>query len=134
MKSVKANQSAKPDARPKSAAEVFNDQPKTIRDLAQSLRKLALNAKPTLTENAYGGVKVRLTLYSLNTPANVICGIQPAQGGCLFYLHHVTPDDSAVVKITGQGKHARQVRLNKLTPGDARELRRLIALAISRAA
>ena len=89
--------------------------------------------KPTLTEIAYGGTKVRITLYSLDTPANVVCGIQPAKDGCLFYLHHVTPGDSSVVKIGGKGKHARQIRLSGLTPLVTKELRRLIALAIERA-
>jgi hypothetical protein len=124
---------SKPSTRPKSAAEVFADQAAAIRKLAQLLRTIALSAKPTLTENAYGGAKVRITLYSLGTPANVVCGIQPAKDGCLFYLHHITPADSAVVKIGGQGKHARQIRVSALTPGITRELRRLLALAITRA-
>lgn len=133
MSAAKAKSAGSAD-RPKSAAEVFAEQPVKIRTLAKSLRKLALGTKPRLTENAYGGAKVRLTLYSLDQPSNVVCGIQPAYDGCLFYLHHVTPADSSVVKIAGKGKHARQIRVSELTPEITRELRRLLALAIERAA
>jgi hypothetical protein len=126
--------SAQKSVRPKFPAEAFRGQPAAIRTLAQALRKLTLGMRPKLTENAYGGAKVRLTLYSLGPPADVVCGIQPAKDGCLFYLHQVRPEDSTIVKICGQGKHARQIRISSLPPAIARELRRLVALAMERAA
>ena len=129
----KADPASAGTARPKTPAEVFEGHPKPVRELAQQLRELAFETLPELTENAYGGAKVRLTLFSLGDPSNVVCGVQPADDGCLFYFHHVKPEDSPTLKIEGTGKHARHVKLRILDRATIEEIRRLLRLARRRA-
>ena len=120
-------------ARPRTPADVFDSQPAAVRQLAHQLRQLIFQTLPDLTEAAYGGAKVRLTLFSLGSPSNVVCGIQPCAGGCLFYFHHILPKDSSILKIEGQGKHARHVKVEALDRSMTEEIRRLLLLARSRA-
>ena len=116
-------------ARPKSPADVFQGHSEGVRRLAQQLRQLVFQTLPDLNEAAYGGAKVRLTLFSLGSPQNVICGVRPGADGCLFYFHHVTPEDSSVLKIEGKGKHARHVKVDILDGPTLQEISRLLLLA-----
>jgi hypothetical protein len=121
-------------ARPRTPADVFDSQPAAVRQLAHQLRQLIFRTLPDLTEAAYGGAKVRLTLFSLGSPTNTVCGIQPGAAGCLLYFHHIVPEDSSILKIEGQGKHARHIKIEALDRPMTDEIRRLLLLARSRAA
>lgn len=126
---------AKPaKAAPLTVAEILDSLPIPIRELVRDLHKLIQSEIPAAQPLTYGGAKVRLILYSIGDAANVLCGISPClEAGCLLYLHHVSPSDSEILEITGKGKHARHVRLEELTRSTKAEIRRLLALAVSRA-
>jgi hypothetical protein len=100
--------------------------------LVADLEALVDKTLPEATGNAYGGAKVRLKLFSIGGSQHVVCGVQPRDGACLFYLHHIRPEDSKVLTIEGQGKHALHVRLTELTPAIGKELARLVTLSAKR--
>ncbi len=104
-----------------------------IQKVAKQLRALVQEELPTSTEMVHGG-KVPTVLYSVDSPKNVICGLQATEGHCVLFLHRVDDKDSELLNIEDHGQHAVQVRFAESLDGDAAdELRRLIYLAASRA-
>lgn len=122
-------------SKPRSAAPkpaVGDGAAPAVQALVAELEALVAKTLPEAIGNAYGGAKVRLKLFSIGGTQHVVCGVQPRDGACLFYLHHIRTEDSKVLTIEGQGKHALHVRLTELTPAIRKELARLIKLAANR--
>lgn len=103
-----------------------------LQDVCRGLRGLLQAALPEAVEGIYGGTKVGLALYAVGDGKQVICGIQPSGDDCLFYLHYLKPEDSPRLKLEGQGKHARHVRVRILSGETRAELISLVRLARSR--
>jgi hypothetical protein len=103
-----------------------------VQKVAKQLRAMVREELPTSTEMVHGG-KVATVLYSVDSPKNVICGLQSTDGHCVFFLHRVDDKDSELLNIEDHGQHAVQVRFAESLDADAEgELRRLIHLAASR--
>lgn len=103
-----------------------------LQDVCRAVRGLVRATLPEATEGVYGGAKVGLALYAVAGGKTVICGIQPSGDDCLFYLHNLKPDDSPRLKLEGQGKHARHVKLRAVDGETRAELVALIRLALAR--
>jgi hypothetical protein len=102
-----------------------------LQDVCRALRGLVQENEPELKEGIYGGAKVGLALYC-SAAGKVVCGIQPSGEDCLFYLHYLQPADSARLRLEGQGKHARHIKIRKLDAATRDELSALLRLAVSR--
>lgn len=103
-----------------------------IQDVAKYLRKLVFEEVLDASEGIYGGSKVGIALYSLGSPTNVLCGIQPVGENCLFYAHRVKPGDSGELKLEGQGKHALHVKFRSADEIKPDALRALLRIALGR--
>jgi hypothetical protein len=117
------------DQPPVTFAEMLAPFPATVREAAEVLRALILEALPEAHEHVSGGLKFATALYSLHRPTNVACGLQTTATHCKLYLHHVRPGDVENLALEGSGKNARHVKV--ASPTEAR--RPEIALAIARA-
>jgi hypothetical protein len=85
-----------------------------VQGLASQLRLLVQKVLPDSIENIYGGKMVGNALYSIGGPGHVICGIQPDDKLCRFYIHHISDAQFGVLKLEGKGKHTRHVKVKKL--------------------
>lgn len=94
--------------------------PAPIQDLAAKLRALILQTLPQLTETVSGGKTVGNALYSLNTPNDVLCGIQPNEQCCKLFIHFYDSVKNMGFKIEGSGKNARHIKFfpDNNVPGD----------------
>ena len=109
-------------------------QPQPVAAVARRLRAIVREELPEADENLYGGKAVQTVLYSLGGTNNVVCGFQPSgKGYCIFYLHHITAEDSSVFKLEGKGGGNRHVKFSDVEAEGEQELRRLIQLAKQRA-
>lgn len=106
----------------------------TVADIARALRKIIQSAVKGVEENAMGGAKVQLVLYSHGGPGRVICGIGPSGAKCLFYLHRIEQSDIPEYKLTGKGKHAKQIAFAAVDQVDAKVIKRVVKLACDRLA
>lgn len=106
--------------------------PLVIRRIATQLRRLVMAQWPDLVENVYGGAKVGIALYSINEDANVLCGIQPRDDSCLFYVHNVTEADSRTLKLLGTSGNNRHVRFGPKDKLPELAIRTLLQLARDR--
>lgn len=114
---------------PTTFEELIAPFPARVRESATTLRTLILEAMPEAQESVSGGQSFGTALYSLVTPTNVACGLQPASSHCKLYLHHLQPDDAAGLKLEGSGKNVRHVKVH--SPEAAQQVE--IAAAIARA-
>lgn len=81
--------------------------------MGQKLRKIISDYFEELEENAYGGEKVKLTLYSRGDLQNVLCGLQEGSGdSCMLYVHHIDEIDHERLKFSGKGKNAKRIKFN----------------------
>jgi hypothetical protein len=103
-----------------------------LREVCGRLRDLVTATLPGAVEGVYGGAKVGVALYAVGGGKTVVCGIQPSGDDCLFYLHHLKPEDSPRLKLEGRGKHALHVRVTTLDDATGAELVSLVQLALSR--
>lgn len=117
---------------PRSFETVFKTADDKVAAIAHALRKAVNSAVRGLDENVIGGAKVQLVLYSHGGPNRVVCGIQPSGAKCLFYLHHIAPDDVPEYELTGKGKHAKQIAFTSEDQADAKVIKRVVQLAHSR--
>jgi hypothetical protein len=114
--------------------EMLDSKPAALAAVARRLRAIVREELPDADESIYGGKAVQTVLYSIGGTNNVVCGFQPSDKGyCFFYLHHVMPEESEVLKLEGQDGGNRHVKLRELAAKDKKEVRRLIRLAKSRA-
>jgi hypothetical protein len=107
--------------------------PPEVAEVAERLRAIVKRVLPQASEGVYGGAKTVIALYSIGGSQNVICGIQPAAKHCLFYIHHVQQQDSAVLKLEGKGKTNRHVKVSDTAAIEESEVERLLGLAVERA-
>ncbi len=98
-----------PPLRPASFDDVIREASPPVRETARALQAIVRQSLDGVEEGLYGGGKVRMALYSIDGPTRVVCGIQPGRDRCLFFLHRVTQDDVPELRLTGKGKHARQL-------------------------
>ena len=114
--------------------DMLASKPQPVAAVARRLRAIVREELPDAEENLYGGKAVQNVLYSLGGTNNVVCGLQPSQKGyCIFYLHHITAEDSQVLELEGKGGGNRHVKLSEVDDEGEQELRRLIQLAKQRA-
>ncbi len=113
-------------------ADVFESAEAAVAEAAWRLREVVLATAPDLDENVSGGSKVRLVLYSLDGPSRVVCGIQPAAGRCMFYVHRIEPDDVPEHTLAGKGKHAKRIDFATADTVDASVVERLVRVSIER--
>lgn len=114
--------------------EMLNSKPQLVATVARRLRAIVREELPDAEENRYGGKAVQNVLYSIGGTNNVVCGFQPSDKGyCIFYLHHITPEDSQVLTLEGKGGGNRHVKVSDVDDEGEQELRRLIQLAKTRA-
>jgi hypothetical protein len=99
---------------------------------ARRLRELIKRLEPEAIENVYGGAKIGIALYSIGTPDRVLCGIQPARGQCLLYVHHVTEADAPELLLQGTGKNNRHLKFTAPPEIDAEAIGALLKLARTR--
>lgn len=104
----------------------------SVRDTARHLRELALSTIDGLREGIYGHAPVMLALYSMGGPNTVVCGIQPRDGSCLFYLHRIEQDDVPDLTLAGVGKHARHLEFASPQSVPDKVLARLLKLSVKR--
>lgn len=127
-------QASKPKSKAAPAKRTFDDmiapQPPEVQETARALRALVLEAAPGADEGIYGGAKVGISLYSLGHSNNVLCGVQPAGGKVLFYVHHVKEEDSAELKLEGKGGENRHVKFH--SPDEVRREPVLALLRLAR--
>ncbi len=84
--------------------EMLASQPQPVAAVARRLRAIVREELPEADENLYGGKAVQNVLYSLGGTNKVVCGFQPSEKGyCIVYLHHITAEDSQVLKLEGKG-------------------------------
>jgi len=79
------------------------------------LRKIGKSIFPEADENIAGGAKVKLALYSINSPNQVVYGIQQgAKDTCMLYVHHIDALDHPRLKFSGSGKHAKRIKFTSV--------------------
>ncbi len=105
---------------------IIADKPEAVQACARQLRQLFLEATPTPDENAYGGQKVQMTLYSIADVNNVAGGVTPAKDHVKLFLHHTDKVDTSGVKLQGRGKHAKHLKYTQVEDMPIDRLRQLI--------
>ena len=83
-------------------------------EIAYKLRGLILKQSDQIIEDAGGGKKVKMTLYSIDRKDNVLAVIGIAKGHCKLFLHHTDKIDTLDLKLKGKGKHAKTVWISSL--------------------
>lgn len=102
------------------------NKPEPIKQIAMQLKGLALKADKHVHESVYGGEKVKVALYSIGNINNVLFGIQPAEKFCILYLHYTETADTMSLKLEGDGKHAKHVKIAAMTEELALELKQVM--------
>ncbi len=93
--------------------EIFANYPETLIDMAKQIRAVVINIDKRIEENAYGS-KVPTVLYSIGDSNQVLYGIGLGKDHVKVYLHHTQNADTATLKLEGQGKHARTVKVKTI--------------------
>lgn len=91
---------------------IFTEDSEALK-MGQKLRSIIDDYFSDIDENAYGGDKVKITLYSRGDLQNVLCGLQEGSNdSCMLYVHHVDEMDHERLKFSGKGKHAKRIKFN----------------------
>ena len=128
----KTKKSAAEDADASAFAAVFEDSDSEIAAAAQRLREIILDTGLALDQNVSGGSKVRLVLYSSGGPDRVVCGLQPAAGRCMLYVHRIEAADVPEYKLAGKGKHAKRIDFENCDAIEPGVVERLVRLSMER--
>ena len=123
---------AKAPLRARSFTDLVAGQEPVIAATAKRLRELITRLEPDAIEHVYGGAKIGIALYSIGAPNKVLCGIQPARGQCLLYVHHVTEADAPELRLQGAGKNNRHLKFTAPPEIDAKAIGALLKLARTR--
>jgi hypothetical protein len=118
--------------RGRSFADLVAGQEPVIAATAKRLRELVTRLEPNAIENVYGGTKIGIALYSIGAANKVLCGIQPARGQCLLYIHHVTEADAPDLPLMGAGKNNRHLKFTAPPEIDAKAIGALLRVARER--
>jgi hypothetical protein len=96
---------------PETFAELIAPFPQPIRETAEWLRALMLEAFPQLDENIYGGAKVANALYSIGSTTSVALGIQPGPKAVKLFIHDPEHLGKTSFELEGRGRHMRHIKL-----------------------
>ena len=104
---------------PRTFDDMISSHPKKTQAMALKLRNLVQNSLVDTEEQIVGGAKVGLALYTDSETNKVLCGVQPTDGACLLYVHHIKNFKHPRMKLEGRGKHAKHIRFQSMD--DVRE-------------
>ncbi|OSZ82864.1 hypothetical protein CAP35_06255 [Chitinophagaceae bacterium IBVUCB1] len=105
---------------------LIEGRPENLKKTAMQLKGLALRVDKLIVETIYGGSKSKVALYSKGGPNNVLFGIQLNDKYCILYLHHTESADTMSLKLEGEGKHAKHVKITDITPELEAELKQVM--------
>ena len=109
--------------------DILGSVPDAIREVALALRQQVLLTLPDASEAIGGGDRIRMALYSIGGPNNVVCGIQPTANACKLFLHGWQALVQAGFRLEGSGKHARHIKLREVSELERLEVARMISIA-----
>ena len=110
-------------------SEILRGVPDSIREVALALRRQVLLTLPDASEAIGGGDRIRMALYSIGGPNNVVCGIQPTASACKLFLHGWQVLVQSGFRLEGSGKHARHIKLRDVSELERLEVARMISIA-----
>jgi len=105
---------------------LLEDKPEQLKKTAMQLKGLALRVDRLIHEQIFGGSKSKVALYSKGKPDNVLFGIQLTEKYCVLYLHYTDEADTMSLKIEGDGKHAKHVKLTEISPELETEIKQVM--------
>ena len=82
--------------------------------VAQRLQKMILRQSDQIEENAGGGAKVKMSLYSIGAKDNVLAVIGMGKDHCKLYLHHTNTIITEGLVLKGKGKHAKTLWISSV--------------------
>ncbi len=104
---------------------ILEGKPLYIQQLAMKLKGLALRTDKLIQEHIYGD-KSKVALYSFGRPDRVLFGIQTKDQYCILYLHYTDAADTINLKIEGDGKQAKHVKITELSPELEAEIKQVM--------
>ncbi len=110
--------------------DMITGQASAVSTTARELRRMLLKAEPRLEEQISGGAKIKVALYGIGGPNNIIAGIQPAADHCKLYLHFTDKINLETPPLEGKGKHAKHVKVTQLTPEWEQKLAEMVRAVI----
>lgn len=105
---------------------LLEGRPEPLQKTAMQLKGLALRVDKLIHEQIFGGTKSKVALYSKGKPDNVLFGIQLTDKFCVLYLHYTEDADTMSLKVEGDGKHAKHVKLTEITPELEAEIKQVM--------
>ena len=72
---------------------------------------------------------MRMALYSIDGPNNVVCGFQPTQDMCKLFFHGWKQLKEAGYRLEGSGKHARHIKIRSIQEVQPEEIADMIRIA-----
>ncbi len=105
---------------------ILEGKPEQLKKIAMQLKGLALRVDKLVVETVYGGSKSKVALYSKGGANNVLFGIQLTEKHCILYLHYTETADTMSLKLEGEGKHAKHVKLTEITPELEAEIKQVM--------
>lgn len=106
--------------------ELLAPLPDEVQKLATLIRECISDELPEADENVYGRQKMGMTLYSIDNPNSVICGIQPTETMCKLFFHGWQEFKRRGYKLEGSGKNARRIKLRTLSDFDSKTIREML--------
>ncbi|MEL6250926.1 MAG: hypothetical protein AAFR87_02845 [Bacteroidota bacterium] len=85
-----------------------------LMDVAEELQKLIVSQSEEIVEDAGGGAKVKMTLYSIGQKDNVLAVIGMGKDHVKLYLHYTDKVDTQNLDLKGKGKHAKTLWIRNL--------------------
>lgn len=95
--------------------------------VAQRLQKIILSQSDRILEDAGGGAKVKMSLYSIGAKDNVLAVIGMGKDHCKLYLHHTDKIDTEGLLLKGKGKHAKTLWVSSSAEINEETLNKVLA-------
>jgi hypothetical protein len=105
---------------------ILEGKPQPIQQIAMQLKGLALKTDKLIQEHIYGGTKSKVALYSIGRADRVLFGIQLNDNYCILYFHYTDTADTMSLKLEGEGKHAKHVKITAMTPELEAEIKQVM--------
>lgn len=93
---------------------LWPDVDQMLLDVVDELQKMILSQSDQIAEDAGGGTKVKMSLYSIGRKDNVLAVIGMGKDHVKLYLHHTDQVDTRELELKGKGKHAKTVWIRNL--------------------
>ena len=93
---------------------LWPDTDQSLIDVADELQKMILSQSDQIAEDAGGGAKVKMSLYSIGRKDNVLAVIGMGKDHVKLYLHHTDQVDTQKLELKGKGKHAKTLWIRNL--------------------